>query len=289
MGAFVKCNCGASFNLKDEFAGKAVKCPQCGSVLQVPAQAVVDPAFNRDKFLLRQKHLALTAEKYYVWDEAGKPILYVQRPYHIGRRILALLAGAAVFIVVLVVFIVLSALAGEQVGVILILIGIVGGVGAGFTVGTAISQKRHVGFYKDDSQKERVLGIIQHKKVQILTATYTVLDAEGKPLSVLRKNYLYNFFRKRWYCYGPDGRTMCIAEEDSLILSLLRRFMGTMFGVLRTNFIIRDTEGELLGEFNRQFTILDRYVLDMSADATRRIDRRVALALGVMLDTGERR
>jgi hypothetical protein len=30
-------------------------------------------------------------------------------------------------------------------------------------------------------------------------------------------------------------------------------------------------------------------VLDLTADAERRFDRRVALALGVMLDTGERR
>jgi len=44
-----------------------------------------------------------------------------------------------------------------------------------------------------------------------------------------------------------------------------------------------------LGVFNRSFTILDRYVLDMSADLKARIDRRLALAMGVMLDTGERR
>jgi len=43
------------------------------------------------------------------------------------------------------------------------------------------------------------------------------------------------------------------------------------------------------GEFNRKLTILDRYVLDMRADTTRSLDRRIALALGVMLDTGERR
>ena len=34
---------------------------------------------------------------------------------------------------------------------------------------------------------------------------------------------------------------------------------------------------------------LDRYVLDMSGDLSRTLDRRIALALGVMLDTGERR
>jgi hypothetical protein len=35
--------------------------------------------------------------------------------------------------------------------------------------------------------------------------------------------------------------------------------------------------------------LLDRYVLDLSADTARAFDRRVAVALGIMLDTGERR
>jgi hypothetical protein len=47
--------------------------------------------------------------------------------------------------------------------------------------------------------------------------------------------------------------------------------------------------GEVFGEFNRKFTLLDRYVLDLSLDPDRTFDRRFALALGVMLDTGERR
>jgi hypothetical protein len=47
--------------------------------------------------------------------------------------------------------------------------------------------------------------------------------------------------------------------------------------------------GQVVAEFNRKFTILDRYVLDLSKDSARVLDRRVALAMGVMLDTGERR
>ena len=74
------------------------------------------------------------------------------------------------------------------------------------------------------------------------------------------------------------------------ILSLLRRLIGPLFGLLRTNFIFLPAGSEdVIGEFKRKFTILDRYVLDMSADPQRLMDRRIALALGLMLDTGERR
>jgi hypothetical protein len=69
---------------------------------------------------------------------------------------------------------------------------------------------------------------------------------------------------------------------------MLRRLLGPLFGLLRTNFVYLRGD-QMIGEFNRKMTLLDRYVLDMSADRNRHLDRRVALAVGVMLDTGERR
>ncbi len=106
----------------------------------------------------------------------------------------------------------------------------------------------------------------------------------------MMKNYLYNFFRKQWRVFGPDGELIAIAREDSMILSLLRRFLGPLFGLLRTNFIIQDPRTErVIGEFNRKFALFDRYVLDLSSDREHIVDRRLGLALGVLLDTGERR
>ena len=83
---------------------------------------------------------------------------------------------------------------------------------------------------------------------------------------------------------------LLVAKEDSIILSLLRRVLGPLSGLLRTNFVLLHRNGTTrLGEFQWKATILDRYALDLTPDRTRRLDRRVALALGVMLDTGERR
>jgi hypothetical protein len=89
---------------------------------------------------------------------------------------------------------------------------------------------------------------------------------------------------------SKGGSVLCVAKEDSIILSLLRRVLGPFFGLLRTNYLITRGSGDtVVGEFKRKFTILDRYVLDLSLDRRRDLDRRLALALGVMLDTGERR
>ena len=40
----VTCQCGQSFNAKDELAGKAVKCPKCQQPLRIPASSAAKPA-----------------------------------------------------------------------------------------------------------------------------------------------------------------------------------------------------------------------------------------------------
>jgi hypothetical protein len=42
-------------------------------------------------------------------------------------------------------------------------------------------------------------------------------------------------------------------------------------------------------QINRKFTLHDRYVLGLTPDRLRILERRIAVAVGVLLDTGERR
>ncbi len=295
MPIVATCSCGQSYTLKDEFAGRLVQCPQCGQSIQVADGLGAPPVlnagglFDRDQFLLRQKHFSIS-EKYYVWDERGEPLLFVERPAHLLRNLGAGLAGIFAAIVVGGGLGAVAMATPDNVDGIVILVAVLGALLTLFVVAIALSAKRHVNFYRDDTKRELVLQILQDKKVAIIHATYTIADAAGAVLARLDKNYIYNLIRKRWYCTNPDGTLICLAKEDSVILSLLRRLIGPLFGILRTNFIFVAPDGEtMLGEFNRKFTILDRYAVDLTSDPTRSLDRRVALALGVMLDTGERR
>src|SRR5947199_213975 len=259
-----------------------------GAAGSVKAQA--DPVFDRDVFLLRQQLLRIS-EKYDVADELGKKIVFVERPAHLLRNIGAILAGLAAGAVVGVVLGILSDMAkGTAYEGLLAALAVIGFFVVLFAVGIALSAKRHVSFYRDETKRDKLLEVLQDRKWQPITATYTVRDRAGRTMALLWKNYLYNVVRKRWYVKAPDGTTLYVAKEDSIILSLLRRFLGPLFGLLRTNFIIvRNGSEDVVGELNRKFTLLDRYVLDLKADRARELDRRVALALGVMLDTGERR
>jgi hypothetical protein len=264
--------------------------------MDVPAPMIqADPAFDRDKFLLCQKRIAIN-EKYYVRDENDQSILFVERPTRVLRTLAAF--GGAIVIFFLVVFAALMASIALDLQnqknsneILMIAAFSLAAVGA-LAAAIYLYPKRHVTFYRGEDRDERLLEVLQDSKWQIPTATYTVLDAEGKPLARLYKNYLHNILRKKWRCTTLDGDPICVAMEDSVILSLLRRVLGPFFGLLRTNFVLFDGDGRdelLLGEFNRKFTIFDRYALDLTADSTRKLDRRLAVAVGVMLDTGEHR
>lgn len=295
MAVVVSCRCRNTYTLKDEYAGKLVECPQCGAVntaseSTLTPKSQADEVFNRDIFLLRQKHLSIN-QKYQVSDEQGNPILFVERPTYFWRTLFAVIGGWVAMMAVYVFGMGLAsasvdrgALGGLAVGVILLAPVVF------VVVAMALSKRRHVTFYRDESRTRKMFDVLQDKKVQFPMRTYSVRDASGTPLATFKKNYLYNIFRKRWEMRSPSGSVMYVAKEDSIILSLLRRVLGPLFGLLRTNFLITRAESDMVvGEFKRKLTILDRYVLDLSADRRRDLDRRLALALGVMLDTGERR
>ena len=296
MAVHMTCECGTPYDLKDEFAGKLVKCPHCGRPARAPGASVAtavaegDPVFDRDIFLLRQQLLKIS-EKYDVGDEAGNKLVFVERPAHLLRNLGALLVAAAIFFGGIMGLAALpTSTTGNPIMAWLVVIGMIAVIVGAFVAGITLSAKRHVTFYRDESRREKLLDILQEKKFQPITMTYTVRDARGRRIARFGKNWLFNVIRKRWYVWGPNGELQFLAKEDSVILSLLRRVIGPLFGLLRTNFIFLPAGSEdVIGEFKRKFTILDRYVLDMSADTEQRMDRRVALALGVMLDTGERR
>ena len=295
MAVVVSCRCRNTYTLKDEYAGKLVECPQCGAVNKASESTLTpksqaDEAFNRDIFLLRQKHLSIN-QKYQVFDEQGNPILFIERPTHFWRTLLAVFVAWVVTIVVYLGGMAVASVSARQGGGGGLAVFVLLAAPVVFVViAMALSKKRHVTFYRDESRTQKMFDVLQDKKVQFPMRTYTVRDASGRPLATFKKNYFYNIFRKRWEMRSPNGSVICVAKEDSIILSLLRRVLGPLYGLLRTNFIITRGESDMvMGEFKRKLTILDRYVLDLSADRRRDLDRRLGLALGVMLDTGERR
>jgi uncharacterized protein YxjI len=257
--------------------------------MEFTPESHADPIFGRDVFLLRQQALRIN-ERYNVSDDKGQPILFVERPAHFLRNVGAALAAIlAAFVWLTLVGGVQNALGEGAASSVIGFLGFLAMLPIFFVVMMALSKKRHVSFYTSEDKTLRVLEVIQDRKLQFITRTFTLRDAQGTELARFRKNYLFNLFRRKWEVVSPAGTVEWVAREDSIILSLVRRFVPFM-ELLRTNFIFQPAGSErIVGEFKRKLTILDRYVLDLTADRARAFDRRVAVALGVMLDTGERR
>jgi hypothetical protein len=95
-GVVVACPCGEVYELRPEYAGRLLECPACGRHLRAgyspnaprPPAPGVDPAFDRDVFLLRERVFTITS-KYEVWAASGTPILYVERPTYPIRTLMA--------------------------------------------------------------------------------------------------------------------------------------------------------------------------------------------------------
>ena len=249
--------CGKSYQLKNEMAGRKVRCPGCQSVQVVPEDSTEDydlesppgeggtegrpnAAFNHDKFLLRQKLMTI-GSKYVVWDERQQPILFIERPLYFWRNLLAAFAAAICFLVLAPLSVVVGLGIGQVlhqdvVGVVVTIVFLIAAIALTFAVGIILSPKRHIDFYADESRTDLLLKVLQDKKFHVIVATYTVLTPAGELLGRMRKNYLYNIFRKKWDVFGAGGEKIAVAREDSLILSLLRRFLGPFFGILAHQF-----------------------------------------------------
>lgn len=296
---FVCDACGADFTLKDELGGTKLRCNKCQNVIQVPAAGTDNTpvaeyagkaeAFHRDRFLINQKKISIS-EEYKILDESNRPVLYVVRPAHFFRSVLAVLAWLiftmAGIALSLTIADALNSEIGKWAGLALGAVSVV----AGIVLLIWMAPKRHITFYADEARTQPVLHVSQDQKFSFIRAWYTVRCPEHGELGRFMKNYLFNFYRKRWYIFDSLGTNQLLAQEDSMILSLLRRFLGPLFGILRTNYIIVEPKSQrVIGEFNRKFSLFDKYTLDMSADRAREMDRRMAVALAVILDTGERR
>jgi hypothetical protein len=93
-----------------------------------------------------------------------------------------------------------------------------------------------------------------------------------------------------------NGDLLAKIREDTVALAVVRRLLNFLpFGdlLMKTDFhiISSDTQGieRKIGTFDRRVGLFDKYVLDLSGDPQRIIDRRVAVAAGILLDTAEKR
>lgn len=155
--------------------------------------------------------------------------------------------------------------------------------------------KTQIGVYEDEVKTRKVLSVNVESMWSFLNYTFLVNDASGNTIGYLRRKGWLSMLRRTWHVEDAAGRTLAVAQEDSWWKAILRRIFSAtdleiISAMIRTNFILtRPGETAQFGEFIRRFAVADKYVLDLSGDPQRTLDRRIAVGLAIVLDNAERR
>lgn len=152
----------------------------------------------------------------------------------------------------------------------------------------------------DDDTKAAApaLTLKQDHGYEFLKREYTLVDANDQVIARLRRDNIKALFRRTWILEDAGGTPIGRALENSAFMSFVRRlvdwipFVSLIGWAIKTDFDILAENGageRKIGSFNRKFGITDSYVLDLRDDTSRSFDRRIAVGLGILLDTAEAR
>jgi uncharacterized protein YxjI len=153
--------------------------------------------------------------------------------------------------------------------------------------------KEDLRFYRDDTEQQELFRL-KARQVFDPIARYAVTDADGNPIGGLGKAFGRSLTRSTWRLYTSEDTELGWATERSLFRSLLRRLIG-LVGLVpivgdlialipiryHFDFFVGDRR---VGSLERLFSFRDRYLLDLTGDEERAIDRRLAIAAAVAMD-----
>jgi uncharacterized protein YxjI len=155
--------------------------------------------------------------------------------------------------------------------------------------------REDIRFFADESESEELFRIKARSMLDIGGARYDVVAADGTPIGRLEHAFRKSLIRSTWRIVGADDNQVAIAHERSQALAIARRVVDFLpYGEwipIPYDFVLLGPDGSgEFGHFTRKFlSVRDRYVLDLAGDHDRRLDRRLALALGIALDALQNR
>jgi uncharacterized protein YxjI len=153
--------------------------------------------------------------------------------------------------------------------------------------------KEDIRFFADEEETTELFRIKARRMLEI-GGSYDVTTSDGQRIGVLQKVFGRSLFRSTWRILDEQENVLASGQERSLFLAVARRLIDFVPYVgdyipIPYNFEINDPEGKRIGGMDRKFQIRDKYVLDLSDDHERRVDRRLAVALAIGLDTLQNR
>ncbi len=152
--------------------------------------------------------------------------------------------------------------------------------------------KEDIRFFADEQESQELFRIKARSIFDTGGARYDVTDASGSAIGVLEHLFRKSLFRSTWRVSEAGGGEVATAQERSLPMAIARRLVdfvpyGEWLPIPYNFDLVMD--GHVIGHLNRKFQLRDRYVLDLSGDHDRKLDRRLGIALAVGLDALQNR
>jgi uncharacterized protein YxjI len=156
-----------------------------------------------------------------------------------------------------------------------------------------LAVKEHIRFFADDSESQELFHIQAQTWLDTGGSRYDVVDAQDGKIGVLHHVFGKSLLRSTWSVANAAGEEVAVARERSQVGAILRRvvdFVPDYGGLIPIPYNFEILAGDrVIGGMDRKFQLRDRYVLDLSGDTDKRIDRRLAIALAIALDALQNR
>ena len=152
--------------------------------------------------------------------------------------------------------------------------------------------KEDIRFYADEGETEELFRIKARSLLDFGGSRYDVFEGEQR-IGLLSNKFRESLIRSTWHVGGADEQEIALARERSVPGAIARRlidFVPYVGGYIPIPYNFEILAGEeVIGSMDRKFKVRDEYVLDLSGDRDKKLDRRLAIALAVGLDTLQNR
>ena len=153
--------------------------------------------------------------------------------------------------------------------------------------------KENIKFFADENETQELFHIQAQTWLDTGGSRYDVVDAHDGKIGLLHHVFGKSLLRSTWSVSNSHDQEVAVARERSQTMAILRRaidFVPDVGGLIPIPYNFDILAGErVIGSMTRKFQVRDRYVLDLSGDQDRVLDRRLAIALAVGLDTLQNR
>jgi len=135
--------------------------------------------------------------------------------------------------------------------------------------------------YGDEKKTQEILHI-QARQILDFSAAYDVQDVStGEKVGVLRRKGLRSMLQDEWEVLNAMDQPIGVLKEDSMALAMVRRLIAG--SLLPQNYDLLFGEGRV-ADLKQRFNLF-RYEMDIDCtmDTARKLDRRMAVAAGILL------